>query len=329
MRNLEEAQEEEKKVDASSKPNLWRKEGDFSLLQEPLWTVERNFYYTCQSNSRTIQILGYKNREIALLIKMKQVDQEFCANLKKHGFPEPSFLDVYNGELHYSIIIQSTEFLESLLGVVMLTDDSVREICDEIIGITKPYLINRFTIPGWIKSGSFSFCSNPDNWLNRSQKYESIQANKIKELSLLGYKDSTVVLRILTTEDKFNLFFTEFTKEIKNCEKGYLSSITVNIQDSKYLATLLEVILTLDPSASPLLVDDMLTTYDHYYISSLKKAFFMGYHPRLGQNSPIFLHLKGNAINEPKLAMSIFSFLSTPSVKKKNTETQQSKGLLL
>ena len=331
MRGPEEIQEVEKKVDKSSKTKpLWRKEGDLSLLKNPLWSgsIERTLYYTCQSNSRTIDILGYQNKEIAIRIKMKQLDKEFCANLKKQGFPEPSFLDAYQGELDYLVIIQSSEFLKSFLRLVMLTDDSLQEICDDIINVTKPYLINRVNIPDWIKSGSFNFCSNPDNWLNRSQKYESIQANKIKELSLFGYKDNTIALHILTTESEFNVFFTEFTKKITNCEKGFLSNIIVYIQDSKHLATILEVIPTLDPSASPLLMDDMLTTYDRY-ISSLKEAFLMGYQPRLGQNSSIFLHLKGNELNEPKLATSIFSFLFTPSVKKNNKETQQLKDLSL
>lgn len=329
MRGLAKVQEIEKKVDTSAKTkSLWLKEGDFSVSKNPLWSgsIERTLYYTCQSASRSIDIFGYQNKDIAIRIKMKQLDKEFCANLKKQGFPEPSSLDTDNGALSYLITIQSSEFLKSFLQLVILTDNSVQEIYDEIIEITKPYLINKFTIPGWVKSGSFSFCQNPDNWLNRSQNYESIQANKIKEFSLLGYKANTIALHILTTENEFNLFHRKFMKKIKYCEKGYLSKVIVNIQDSKHLETILDLIPTLDPLASPLLMEDMLTTYDGY-ISSLKEAFFMGYHPRLGQNSSIFLHLKGNELNEPKLATSIFSFLFTPSVKKNNKETQQSKDL--
>jgi len=324
----------EPEIQLKPKTSEWRKEGNFNTIRYYGYDSNLNrrvsYESTANLNIKQIEILEYKDKNVIVSLSIEKSKYgNVCDVLQKIGFPEPNLIDKTCKT--YSITLQNLKFLESFLEAIIKAENSVNDIVDDIISNVKPYLKKTALIPGWIKNGTFQITEmsfGDGVSLNRHLEYVSMVPNKIKEISLLGYDDGDIGLRLTIKNPHYKNIMDILVKKHGCPQPDFvdqdLGTYFLNIKNKKQLTEILTTIQEIDSSVRHL-INDIMCSYDPRHESSIKMAFLMGLHPEVGQDSPIFHALKQNEIGEQKLVTPILSFLFQLPEKEKATQKDSEK----
>jgi hypothetical protein len=311
----------------------WEKKGDFNKINyHPLIKNYRKLQYNSMLISSNIHEISLQNQNcnihIRFLMPNKNVSQKLFKLLETNSLVARN--QYYPGTLILSVIIQNLSFLEKLLNIAAITENSINDIRSDIIDTAKPYLSNKSpTLREWIKEGDFtiypSFCG-PD--VQRTLLYTNINSGKIKSAQLFGDKDNISIKLRLEIDDATQKTLQDVLEKKYHYSKSaytyeaFYDYIVIMIQDETHLKNVLTAATEIDSSIQ-YIINDLINGYQLKDISKTETAFRMGLHDRLGQHSPIQKAFKEHKIAEPKLVDSIFSFLFPPPKKSEPLPSQK------
>jgi hypothetical protein len=197
---------------------MWQKDGDFSRFFDSGAPLNRMSEYQNTASGAVINSLfigGYKGGgyQISATASSADAHQILIDALKKHGFPEPDFIDKDLKTVRIRTSVRNTMslFLRSLKEAEPTIDAIEEEIC-RALSINS--LNQTEALATWNKVGNFSLTHNNDTPLRRSCEYQQLAGHGlIKELFIGNYDDGDYQISAEgISSDAFNKLKEEVVK---------------------------------------------------------------------------------------------------------------------
>ncbi len=300
---------------------LWKKTGNFQAIFSSGGPLNRMVKYTGHDSKQiqTITLLGYQDGDVAIKLEIKEIEyRNIITIIERHNLPKPSFINEACND--YSTVIQDIGFLNYFLAAIIEAEDSARELEDEIRDTITPFIKKNNSFSGWVKSGSFQpTISNPAIPLNRHVVYKSVISENFKAITLFGYTDKQIKLRLeMTHKHAYDAIVNPLIEELKLPPSNNLdrecASLLVTIKDTKHLITIFEIIQKKEPTVSRIIAD-LVNEHNPEYSKAQRLALLCGLlAPKPGSGelpSPIFTAFKDcSQIADSKIFSNIFSFVA-------------------